>query len=53
MKFSNVKEFLSKAAKKLTSPKTVAALGVAVALFQLCLAVDELRGSTSDREDDE
>ncbi len=52
MKFQDIKGFLGRAARKLASPKTVAVLGAAVALFQLAIAIEEVRNSISDAGDE-
>jgi hypothetical protein len=52
MKFQDVKDSLERMAKKLFSPKTVAVLGAAVALFQFVMAIEEMRSSLSEEEDD-
>lgn len=53
MKFQDVKGFLGRAVKKAASPKTIALLGCAVALFQFMMAVEEFRSSASEEEDDD
>ncbi len=53
MKFRDVKDSLGRVAKKLFSPKTVAVLGAAVALFQFAMAIEEMRNSLSDDEGDD
>ncbi len=53
MKFQDVKGFLGRAAKKIASPKTIALLGCAVALFQLVMAVEEFRNFGNEDEDDD
>jgi hypothetical protein len=53
MKFQDVKGFLGHAAKTIASPKTIALLGCAVALFQLVLAVEEFRSHATGDEDED
>ena len=39
----NINKVFSSASRNICSPKVAGALGIAVALFQLCLAIEDFR----------